>query len=254
MAIPGKEIHRSYDSFGPVQVMDDGNKRYLAFGSDDEQSCQLKLQPTQLQYEYTRAMLLALLLVDQPQKVLTLGLGGGSLAGCIHSHWPQIQVTAVEIRRSVIDIAHRYFQLPLCERLNVIEADAADFLREQEMNPQAGGGFDLVFSDIYGADGVDDLQLQERYLDQCFECLSDGGWLVLNCWREHRGEADFIEVLKERFADVRMCLTQSGNWILLCGRRQAKLSDKQLRQQARELGSELGFSLMTPLSKVRRIR
>jgi len=249
MAIPGKEIFRSYDDIGPVQVLDDGNKRYLAFGSDDEQSCQLKAQPTQLQYEYTRAMLLALLFNRDPQRALLLGLGGGSLAGCLHQHWPQVYITAVELRRTVIDIAHRHFQLPRDQRLSVLEADAGDYLREHEPND-----FDLIFSDIYGAEGVDDLQLQERYLDQCLACLSHDGWLVLNCWREHRSQTDFLDTLKQRFLEVRVCMTQSGNWVVLCGRQSSKFSDKQLRQQAKILGAQLGFSLQTPLAKLRPIR
>lgn len=249
MAIPGKEIFRCYDDIGPVQVLDDGNKRYLAFGSDDEQSCQLKAQPTQLQYEYTRAMLLALLFNRDPSRALLLGLGGGSLAGCLHQHWPRLKITAVELRRTVIDTAQRYFQLPRDERLDILEADAGDYLGQHETND-----FDLIFSDIYGAEGVDDLQLQERYLDQCLARLSEDGWLVLNCWREHRSQPDFLQTLKQRFADVRVCMTQSGNWVILCGRQSAKTSDKQLRQQAKDLGSQLGFSLQTPLGKLRPVR
>lgn len=248
MTIPGKEIFRSYDEIGPVQVLDDGNKRYLAFGSDDEQSCQLKAHPTQLQYEYTRAMLLALLFHPTAKRALLLGLGGGSLASCLHQHWPALSITAVELRRTVIDIAHRYFMLPRDERLEVLEADAGDYLRDHEPS-----NFDLIFSDIYGADGVDDLQLQERYLDQCLACLNRDGWLVLNCWREHRSQSDFIQTLQARFAEVRVCMTQSGNWIILCGRQLPKLSDKQLREQAKQLGAQLGFSLQTPLAKLRRV-
>ena len=38
----GKEVHRRYDELGIIQVFDDGNKRYLSFGTADEQSCQLR--------------------------------------------------------------------------------------------------------------------------------------------------------------------------------------------------------------------
>ena len=41
----GREIHRRYDEFGPLLVFDDGNKRFLSFGTADEQSCQLKKNP-----------------------------------------------------------------------------------------------------------------------------------------------------------------------------------------------------------------
>ena len=60
----GKELYRYYDEYGPLQVFDDGNKRYLSFGDGDEQSCQLKSDPLQLQHDYSRAMLLVLLFVS----------------------------------------------------------------------------------------------------------------------------------------------------------------------------------------------
>ncbi len=60
MSLPGKEISRSYDDYGPVIVMDDGNKRYMAFSENDEQSCLLKSEPYLLQHDYCRAMMLVL--------------------------------------------------------------------------------------------------------------------------------------------------------------------------------------------------
>ena len=244
MSIPGKEIFRYHDPFGPVSVFDDGNKRYLALGGDDQQSCQLKHQPAQLQYDYTRAMLLALLFKPQAKRTLLLGLGGGSLATCLHHHFADLSITAVELRPAVIDVAYQYFQLPRGPRLQVIEADANDYLQN---NPPAD--FDIVFSDIYGSDGVNDLQLQERYLDQCGDCLSNDGWLVLNCWQQHRSEAAMMRYLKTRFADLRVCSTQSGNWVILAGRKKATTNDKQLRQKAKVLSAQLGFSLSAVLAK-----
>lgn len=253
MPIPGKEIFRSYDQYGPVQVFDDGNKRYLAFGNDDEQSCQLKAQPAQLQHEYTRAMLLALLFNPTPQSALLLGLGGGALASCLHHHIESIEINAVELRRTVIDIAYSHFELPRSPRLNTLKADANDFLLELEYRnaiDDAAEYYELIFSDIYNADGIDDQQLQESYLDQCQQALSQNGWLVLNCWNQHRSGNGLLESLKERFADIRMCTTQTGNWIILAGLEPSNYSDKQLLKRARELSQQLGFSLQAPLAKL----
>ena len=50
MSITGKEIKSIIDEYGLIQVFDDGNKRYLAFGFNDEQGCILKSQPQNLFY------------------------------------------------------------------------------------------------------------------------------------------------------------------------------------------------------------
>lgn len=248
MAVQGKEIHRSHDQYGPIQVFDDGNKRYLAFGNNDEQSCQLKTNPAHLQYDYTRAMLLPLLFKPDPKKILLLGLGGGSLANCLHHHNPQTVITAVELRQQVIDIAYRYFQLPHNKKLTTIQADAADYLRDKEPND-----FDLIFSDIYGPTGLDELQLQERYIDQCYHCLNDHGWLILNYWSEHRGKNETLNLLRTRFSQVKTSSTQTGNWVILASRQPQHTSNKQLQDRARQWSKRLGFSLQSPLSKLQEV-
>lgn len=256
MTIPGKEIFRCHDRYGQLQVYDDGNKRYLAFGNNDQQSCQLKAQPAQLQFEYTRAMLLALLFKPLPKNALLLGLGGGSLAHCLHEHFDAITITAVELRRAVIKLAYSHFDLPRSDRLKVQEADANDFLFELELHNVLSDTpeyYDLIFSDIYNAHGIDDRQLQDSYLDQCQQALNQDGWLVLNCWREHSGEAAILSALTDRFAEVRVCTTQSENRIILAGMEAVKDSDKQLRERAKGLALQLGFSLQKPLAKLRKI-
>lgn len=247
MPIHSKEIFRSYDEFGAVQVFDDGNQRRLAFGEGDQQSCMLKAQPAQLHYEYTRAMALALLFNENAKSTLLLGLGAGSLASFLH-RYSTLSITAVELRQLVIDVAYRYFELPQCERLSVQCENALHFLQRNEPCD-----YDLIFSDIYTGEGVDNLQLQESYLDMCNQCLSPNGWLVLNCWREHQSEQDLIEVLRSRFSKLYCCTTQSGNWILFAGNT-ALASQKIMTNSAKELSVKVGFNLQSSIKKLRPLR
>lgn len=238
-----KEIFRGFDEYGPVQVLDDGNQRRLAFGEGDHQSCMLKAAPTQLLYDYTRAMVLALLLNPSAKRALLLGLGAGSLAGFFHRH-SELQLTAIELRQQVIDIAYRFFELPRSARLDVINENALHYLQRSEPND-----FDFIFSDIYTGDGVDDLQLQETYLDMCRECLNHQGWLVLNCWREHQADQDLIKVLRSRFSQLYSCTTQSGNWVLFAGNNPLP-AQKSLQQAAKKLSLQAGFSLRGVIKKL----
>jgi spermidine synthase len=243
MALPGKEIYRGYDAFGVVSVFEDGAKRYLSFGEADEQSCWLKTEPAVPQHEYVRAMLLALLFTE-PRHAITLGLGAGSLNSCLHAHYPSLKQQVVELRPEVVEVAYRFFQLPRGKRLQIHTMDANEFLSRVETKRA-----DLVFSDIYGADGLDEQQLSPDYLLQCRERLKADGWLVLNCWREHQGSQS-LDTLRELFADVRGCATQSGNWILFAGCRASNKSSKQLKAEAKALGQQLGFSLSGHLSRL----
>lgn len=243
MGVRGKEIHRGYDQFGAVRVFDDGSKRYLSFGDDDEQSCWLKAEPLVPQHDYVRAMLLVLLF-KQPQSALTLGLGAGSLNSCLHHHWPGLKQTVVELRPEVISVAHRYFALPRDQRIQLLNMDAFAYLQQADNVP-----VDLLFSDIYSDEGIDQQQLSPAFLHLCREQLSADGWLVLNCWQEHRG-GDTLAVLRETFADVRGCVTQSGNWLLFAGKQTDRQTVKQLKEKARGLAPVLSFSLVSALARL----
>jgi len=247
MSLLGKEIYRCYDEYGPVQVFDDGVKRYLAFEEDDEQTCVLKADPARIQHEYTRAMLLSLLFVD-PKEVLLLGLGGGSLATCLLGLSPELRLRAVELRRAVIKIAKKYFYLPKTDRLSLIEDDAGQYLLDDSVAPAQ-----LILADMYGADGLDPQQLSAWFLERCHQLLTDDGWLVLNCWNDHRSDKASLAMLSEIFADVRVCGTTSGNWIIYAGKQKHEATDKQQKQRIKRLTDDLGYGVAGYLSKMQKI-
>lgn len=244
MSLPGREIYRGYDDLGPVQVFDDGNRRFLAFGDHDEQSCLLKADFAQLQHDYTQAMLLPLLFA-QPRRALILGLGGGALVHCLHRHVPGLKLQVVELRELVIRTAQRYFQLPRSKHIELICDDAGLFL-EDDSQPRV----DLLFSDLYSAEGLDLQQTQQWYIELCARRLKPDGWLVLNCWKQHRGEQEMLQALRAHFADIRVCNTAEGNWVILAGKTACALSASALKQEAKRWSKILGYSLIGCLGRL----
>jgi spermidine synthase len=244
MSIPGKEIYRTYDEYGPVQVFDDGTKRYLSFGEGDEQSCILKVEPALLQHDYTRAMLLPLL-YREPRDVILAGLGGGALVNCLHRHLPDLQLRAVELRHVIVKIAYRYFDLPRDERLTLIQQDISEFLEATDIAKT-----DIFFSDIYGSEGMDPHFFQPWYIEACARLLNDDGWLVLNCWEEQRGDYETLEAIADNFSDVYTCTVPSGNWVILASRRPSAMPETVLKQRAREQSKLLGYSVTENLYRL----
>ncbi|MDX9873723.1 MAG: methyltransferase domain-containing protein [Spongiibacteraceae bacterium] len=237
----GREIYRTYDEFGPIHVFEDGEHRYLSFGEGEEQSCVSIHQPHVLQHEYTQAMLLPLLF-RQPERVLLLGLGGGALATALLHALPKVNVTAVELRRAVIKAARRFFQLPTADRrLQVIQADAGEFVETAE-----AAGYDLLCSDIYNGEGMAMQYFQPWFIAECRRLLTPDGWLVLNCWDEHRGEAETMAALDHHFGTVYTCAVKGGNWIIFASCKPGALPRQALRAAARSWGPKLGFSF-TPV-------
>lgn len=259
MPISGKEIFRTYDELGPIQVFDDGAKRYLSFGEGDEQSCVLKAEPHLLQHEYTRAMLLPFLF-SRPRDAVLVGLGGGALVNCLMHHFPELTLRVVELRHAVVKIARKYFELPRLDRLTIIEQDIAEYLDEKSRDEKSqdkkalqGTGHsktDIFFSDIYDAEGMAPQYFEPWYIEACAAMLSDDGWLVLNCWDEHRGDHHTLHALTENFAQVFTCTVSTGNWIIMASKKFYDLEEANLKNAAKEQSKQLGYSVSAMLNRL----
>jgi spermidine synthase len=242
-----KRIYRGDDDHGPVEVYDDGQRRYLSFADDDEQSCTLKAAPALPQLDYIRAMVLPLL-YGRPSDAVLLGLGAGSLASCLHRHYRSLQLRAVELRPLVIEVAHRYFDLPRSERLQVIAADADRYLRRPGLATT-----DLLLCDLYHADDMDPCCLTAGFIAACAQLLSERGWLVINCWEEHREDDELLTLVASHFAEIHVCTVATGNWLLFASRRRQRLSRNQLLARVETLSRRLGFEIGPYFDQLHRI-
>jgi len=235
MANVGKEIIQLYDAYGPVQVFDNGNHRTLMFGSNDQQGCVVKAAPHHIQYDYVRAMLLVLLFRPESKRCLLLGLGSGSLATTLLHHYENLQVEAVELRHAVIQLAHSHFYLPKSPRLTIHQQDAGIFIGDGEPV------FDLIFSDIYLATGMDLQQATVKFIDDCQQCLAQDGWLILNFWQVHR-RLDLIPLLNARFAQVWTNSIGNDNWVILASNQAQQLTKAETKIRLKALNKRFGFS------------
>lgn len=233
------EIHRSYDEYGPLQVLDDGHKRYLAFGNDDEQSCQLIRQPHILQHEYTRAILLVLLMVE-PQHITVIGVGGGSLITTLHHLLPACDIEGVELRKDVVRLAYKYFQLPKANTISLHISDGFEYMVNTKKLS------DIIIADMYLADGIDQKQLTNEFIHHCHKKLNQGGWLVLNYWLDHQLEEYLATTLDTYFDQVYMCNTGGGNWILFAGKvdtTHTLINEEKIKPLSKSAGFSLNFFL-----------
>jgi spermidine synthase len=205
------EIHKSYDEYGPIKVLEDRHKRYLTFGTDDEQSCQLINQPHLLQHEYTRAILLSLLMVD-PEHITVIGIGGGCLLTSLNHLLPETQLQGVELRREVARLAYKYFNLPRNKNIKLHIGDGLEYLQASDKNT------DLIIADMYLAEGIDQKQLSIQFIAISASKLNQGGWLILNYWLEHKVEEYLTKALYNYFDQIYMCDTGGGNWVVFAGK------------------------------------
>lgn len=239
-----KELAREQDAYGTVAVFDDGNRRFLSFGQEDEQSCILKSNPSHPQYSFIRCMLLPLLYIE-PRRALSFGLGAGSLNSALAGACPGLTQEVVELRHTVVEFAYKYFYLPRSKAMNLVVRDAADYIEDP-----IGKRYDLIFSDLYDDQGLCATQIDDRFLQGCVDRLQPKGWLVLNCWKEHRAD-QVLDLLDKQFEHLFTSITPDGNWILFGTNYLPELSQKAQRERARQLSDQLGFSVLSFLKRMK---
>ena len=237
-------IYETQDDFGVISVIDDGKYRLLSFAEGDEQSrIQIK-SPHILQHEYTQAMLLAL--IDRtPKRACILGLGGGAMVHALSKAISGIHITAVELRAEIIEVAKEYFRLPQSKRIEVINADAIEFVKNNKSKK-----FDILFTDLYQHFGMDKRVATQSFLEDAKQQIKADGILVLNCWDEHQYQHDLKDILKALFNYVSALDTGCGNWVVLATDIPHELNAKQQKSECERLSQILGFPLHKWLSRL----
>lgn len=160
----------------PPLVSTRGRRRVLEFTPGDVQSEMCLRDPDRLVLAYTRAIMCFALFVPRPRHIVLVGLGGGSLAKFCHRHFAQARISVIEVRADVIALRAQFGVPPDDARLQVIHADAADWLA----GPGAGLGADVLVVDGFDRGGLPAALGSARFYGHCRRALADGGVLVAN--------------------------------------------------------------------------
>ncbi|MGQ0699838.1 MAG: spermidine synthase [Panacagrimonas sp.] len=155
-------------------VLDDGEYRQLHFGLRFTQSRMSLKAPDALSLAYTRKMMAFLLFQPEPQHVVIVGLGGGSLTKFCYRQLPRTRITTVEIDQAVIDLS-TLFKVPRPNaRLRIVHADGAEYFATT--HPSA----DVVLVDGCDQQGIAPALCEERFYASVRACLRPNGVLIVN--------------------------------------------------------------------------
>jgi len=201
----GDLIHCQRDEIGVIEVVDTAGIRSLHFGNRSRQSAFSLAAPEKVELSYIRAMLLNLVFVPQPERVLILGLGGGSLARFFLQHYPATQVVVVEYRRAVVSVARRFFGVPESSRLALHVADCRDYI--QQAIAEGRVPFDQIYIDAFDMDGLSPSINRPDFFEHCKQLLHPAGSLAINLWGHHRLCLNYsLHLLGSRFPDKSLYL------------------------------------------------
>jgi spermidine synthase len=234
------------DEFGLIRVFEVGDYRFLEFGAAVEQSCVFTADPSWLEYDYTRAMLLGGLMHPAPETALFLGLGAGNLTQACLEFLPLEDVEAIELRPAVPQLAMRYLGLQDDPRLYVRIGDATELLDSAEST-------DLLFVDLYTDVGPAAAHLAWGFLQRCQAKLNPGGWLIINQWGTDDDRPLGAALLRGLFhRHYWECPVKEGNVVIFVpADLEQSLDEQQLRARAAALAPRLRYTLDSLIDALR---
>jgi spermidine synthase len=236
-----------------LQISEERGVRYLHFGSRWVQGAMRMSRPDHLELEYTREMMLPLLLrpdASWPRRALLIGLGAGSLAKFLYRHRPQTALTVVEVRQDVVDTAGQFFKLPDDpSRLTIELDDGAAYVASSRPR------FDLVLVDGYDARGRVGALDTPAFYRHCRARMRSDAMLATNLLTRHRGVDASLSRMRDAFDDRAFALPAcaSGNVIALAARgAPVDMSAATLDARATAFRNETGLNLTPTVTRLAR--
>lgn len=226
--------------FGRVTVKEDeAGFRSLHFGRDGaRQSVVKRGDPDHLELPYAKVAMIGLAMTERVQRVLVVGLGGGSLPSFLRKHYPAAEIDAVDIDPEVIKVAKEFFDFREDDRMRAHLADGRGFI-EAARRP-----YDIIFLDAFGSDSVPERLTTMEFLRAVRRALAPDGVVVGNIWGPYANRLfhSMVRTYREAFAELVVLDVQgAGNKILLALPRRQGIDKPRLVALGRRVTSDQGL-------------
>lgn len=175
-----KTIHSERSLYRNILVEENNGLRCLKFNvksAKTQQSCMLVDNPRQLVFNYTKMLFSSLLINPNPERILIIGLGGGSMSNALHEIFPNANITNVEIDPAVIKVARSYFSFFENEQVTSVVQDGRIFVKRAALKKQQ---YDWIILDAFNGDYIPEHLMTQEFLQETKNLLSANGVLAAN--------------------------------------------------------------------------
>jgi ubiquinone/menaquinone biosynthesis C-methylase UbiE len=131
------------------------------------------------------------------KKVLLLGLGAGSVVDLlVNKHGLKCAITGVELDGNVIDFAKKYFDIEKYKSLQIVQADAFEFVQ------QCNEKFDLIVVDLFVGDTVPTDFSSEEFISNLKRLSNDKCCVAYNKMTDNAKHKQELIALSANFDKV----------------------------------------------------
>lgn len=174
-------IHEGKSPFGPIYVTENSSSglRTLYFELNGARQSAVRLgDPDHLELPYARYAVAALGFArPQPERLLVVGLGGGSLPMFLRQRYPDAVIDVAEINPGVVEVAAKFLGFREDARMHAHVVDGRAYIEKA-----AAGTYDAIFLDAFGAYEVPRSLVTAEFLTAVRRALRKDGVVVGNVW------------------------------------------------------------------------
>lgn len=222
-----------------LEFIKDGGKRI-------RQSVLDVTAPHKLQLGYSEAMFGSLLMRPQHERVLFVGLGGGSMIHFLNHYFPETKIDVVEIDPVVVQVAREWFGIDNDERNTIVTADGV-----AHIDASAPHSWDVVYMDVFlkptaegtNSSGIPESTLHKQFLERLRKRLRPGGLLVFHMHHKSDTKTD-IDTIEAVFPSVRR-VRRGGDIVVFASGGNLPTAEQMEKRAAEFDERDLGFSLKT---------
>jgi spermidine synthase len=170
--------------------------------------------------QYIKALLCALLFIEQPKSLLNLGLGSGAIERYLLSHHPDVQMVSVEPETDMISLSKECFCLN--RDYPVLDTSAQKFLDRNRKR------FDIVICDIHPKESAINPIKTVHFLQGIENATTSRGIVAINFLPEDEDEiVSMLVKLRQVFSHVSLYdVPHQQNLVLYCANAQFPTYDE----------------------------
>jgi spermidine synthase len=185
-------------------------------------------------------MPVGLAFVEDPKRVLIVGLGGGTIPGFLHKHFPKMQIDVVDIDPVVVEAAKGYFGFREDATMRAYVEDGRQFIA------RSPGRYDIIFLDAFGSDNIPYALATREFLQLVRRALTPNGVAVANVWSRYSNPLydSMVRTYQDTFEGLYIVdVRAAGNKILIALPRKQPVDQTALARRARKISRENEFPM-----------
>ncbi len=182
-----KQIHQERSLYRNILVTEDDVRRCMRFTiterTGQNQSCRFLDDHDKLVFPYAKMVMASLMVQDNPQRILIIGLGGGTLVHTYSTLFPDAEIVISEIDEAVVEVARDYFDFVETDKIKIATEDGRVYIKRAGIR---GEKFDLVILDAFNGEYIPEHLMSAEFLTEVKALLPDDGMVIANTFSTSR--------------------------------------------------------------------